>query len=230
MIRSVNSKTTDKRLVLGINCALHPFGVSLVQVDHDHFHTLIDQTIHTKGSAIEDLVFVLEDICQKNGHQLSDIDIIGLLNGPGTYTAMRLSLTVVKTIAQLYSTTLVGLSSLEHLAWMNRGRPGVYISIFHARADQHNAALFGVEKRKLKRLTDDFLWTEPEILPFFKKQKGSMTCIGTLPDTLVSQLGNFKNIHYMATDIHARYIAHQACEPDYLTQPKPLDIYYPTSI
>ena len=70
MTRSANSNHTNSRITLGINCALAPFGISLIQVDEDSSSVLVEQSINTKGSAIEDLVFVIEEMCQKVGKQL----------------------------------------------------------------------------------------------------------------------------------------------------------------
>ena len=230
MTKSANFKVNKTQLVLAINCALAPFGVALVRMENGKEDVLIDQVINTQGSRMEELIVLLQEFCHSAHYSLSDVQCIGILTGPGSYTSMRLSLTVVKTLSQLYSIPIIGLSTLEHIVWRFRRNPGIYISVFHARADQHNTAVFGVQDSQIKRLTDDFLWNENEILSYLKKQNGDITCIGKLPDSIESQIDQFESVGYIPCDIIARYIAQQANQTGFSKTAQPVDIYYPTSV
>ena len=63
------------------------------------------------------LVPAIRDLLEHAGLAVADLDgfVVGL--GPGSYTGLRIGLTAVKTLAYAVSKPLVGIDSLEIIAW-----------------------------------------------------------------------------------------------------------------
>jgi len=64
-----------------------------------------------------DLIPRLAEILAKAGLAPRDIEVIGVGLGPGSYTGVRVGVTAAKTLAYATGAALVGLDSLEAVAW-----------------------------------------------------------------------------------------------------------------
>jgi len=87
-----------------------------------------DETTHAAT-----LIPRIERLLQNQGMKLSDIDGLGVAVGPGSFTGLRIGLSVVKGMAIGLNIKAVGFSSLEALAFNGRGRDGIIASVVDAR-------------------------------------------------------------------------------------------------
>ena len=60
-----------------------------------------------------DMLAFLRDTLQKFGYEFSDITGIGVLRGPGSYTGLRIGLTVLNTMAHAEKIPIVGATGEE---------------------------------------------------------------------------------------------------------------------
>ena len=103
------------------------------------------------------LMPAIEKIIQDHGWIPSDLTKVVVAKGPGSYTGVRIGVTVAKTLAWTLGIDLVGLSSLEAIA-LNVVESNGYISpIFDARRGQVFTALFKSEAGTLTRIEEDRL-------------------------------------------------------------------------
>ncbi|MFC4800406.1 tRNA (adenosine(37)-N6)-threonylcarbamoyltransferase complex dimerization subunit type 1 TsaB [Neobacillus sp. GCM10023253] len=88
----------------------------------------------------------------------SDLTKIVVAKGPGSYTGVRIGVTIAKTLAWTLNIPLVGISSLEILA-AGPGRyfDGLISPIFDARRGQVYTGLYQVENGELKVIEPDQL-------------------------------------------------------------------------
>ncbi len=66
--------------------------------------------------AAEKILVCLEDLLQRQHYDLKDIDLFAVTHGPGSFTGLRIGLSVMKTLAHLYHKPTVGVSTLAALA------------------------------------------------------------------------------------------------------------------
>lgn len=86
----------------------------------------------------------------------NDLTKIVVAQGPGSYTGVRIGVTIAKTLAWTLKIPLVGVSSLEILAaTVGRYFPGTVSPLFDARRGQIYTGLYQYENGKIKTVEKD---------------------------------------------------------------------------
>ena len=85
------------------------------------------------------------------GHQLSEVDVIAVANGPGSFTGLRIGLST----ARPGELPCIGVSTLEAMAWNLAHVDGVICCAMDARRKQVYNAFFEAKDGQLTRLTPD---------------------------------------------------------------------------
>ncbi|MER1998917.1 MAG: tRNA (adenosine(37)-N6)-threonylcarbamoyltransferase complex dimerization subunit type 1 TsaB [Lysinibacillus sp.] len=75
----------------------------------------------------------VEELLNKAGLKPTDIDAIAVSEGPGSYTGVRIGVTIAKTLAWTLQKPLVGVSSVKALAYNGQLFKGVVCALFDAR-------------------------------------------------------------------------------------------------
>ena len=73
---------------------------------------------------------------------LAEVDYIALTNGPGSFTGLRIGVSVVKGLAWALGKPVLAVSSLEALAYNLKDRPSLVCPVIDARKDEVYAALY----------------------------------------------------------------------------------------
>lgn len=84
----------------------------------------------------------IEQLMQKANLKPADIDGIAVSEGPGSYTGLRIGVTIAKTLAWSLKKPLVGVSSLKVLASNGDFYEGTICSLFDARRSNVYAAAY----------------------------------------------------------------------------------------
>lgn len=94
---------------LGVNLAVEPFSLALT----DEGKFLIETRIKGNYDFSENLLFYLEQAVTAVGKTIQDINAIGVVSGPGSYTGLRLSHTHCKTLASILNCPLYGMDTFD---------------------------------------------------------------------------------------------------------------------
>lgn len=96
-----------------------------------------------------------ESVLSAVAAKLSDVELLAVSHGPGSFTGVRIGVSAVKGIAFARGLPCVGVSALEALGQNLYGLNGVVCAAMDARRDQVYTALFRVGAKGLIRLTED---------------------------------------------------------------------------
>ena len=123
---------------LGIETANAPLSVAIVK-DGKVLAEIVQNVklTHSIGA-----MPAVEEVFQKAGLKPNDIDAVAVSEGPGSYTGVRIGVTLAKTLAWTLKKPLVGVSSLQVLAGNGRLFNGIICPLFDARRSNVYAGIY----------------------------------------------------------------------------------------
>ncbi|UWG98252.1 tRNA (adenosine(37)-N6)-threonylcarbamoyltransferase complex dimerization subunit type 1 TsaB [Dehalobacter sp. DCM] len=92
--------------------------------------------LHTGKTHSERLIPMVDQLFQASGWKLNEVDLIGVVRGPGSFTGIRIGIATAQGLAQVMNIPIVGVSSLDALSWAGNGRPEDTIVILDARKNE----------------------------------------------------------------------------------------------
>ncbi len=108
------------------------------------------------------LLPMAEDILRSLKLSFSDVELYACSKGPGSFTGVRIGVSLVKGLAFGKNVPCVGVSTLEALAENMRGINGIIVPVMDARRNQVYGAIYESDGEDLKCLVPDgaFSFTE----------------------------------------------------------------------
>lgn len=146
-------------------------------------------TLNTGNTHSETLLVSVKSLMDQANIKVSDVDLFAVTNGPGSFTGIRIGVSLIKGLA-FGNRKCVGVSTLEALAYNMIDRCGIICSVMDARREQVYNALFKAENGSLTRLCDDRLITLSDLDNELKNYSCPIYLVGDGYDIAVSYLQN----------------------------------------
>jgi tRNA threonylcarbamoyladenosine biosynthesis protein TsaB len=141
-------------IVLGIDTSGYVNAVGVV----DDSRVLADSTFPAKTDSLEQIVPNIDSTLQSVGLTLKDIQGIGVGLGPGSWTGIRVGVTVGKMLAFSAGRPVVGVPTLEALAYSARHEASLICSVIAVGVgDAVYAGLYSPEDNNIKRIGDYYI-------------------------------------------------------------------------
>ena len=138
-------------LVMGIDTSTTQGGVALLSGQG----VICEYTLNIKATYSERLLPLIDRALQDAGITLGQVDGFAVAVGPGSFTGLRIGLSTAKGLAVVGGQPLVGVSTLEAMAWTLPFCAHPVCPILDARKGEIYCALFRHEGDRLIRLMDD---------------------------------------------------------------------------
>lgn len=149
---------------LGIDTANLPLSVAIVKDGV----VLIEESSMMKVNHSLRAMPAVEEACRKAAISPGEIDAIAVSQGPGSYTGVRIGVTIAKTLAWTLGKPLYGVSSLQSLAMNGQLFSGVICPLFDARRSNVYAGVYRAVGETLACVIEDQHSSLVEILEQLK--------------------------------------------------------------
>ncbi|AOC57649.1 MULTISPECIES: tRNA (adenosine(37)-N6)-threonylcarbamoyltransferase complex dimerization subunit type 1 TsaB [Bacillus] len=137
--------------ILAIDTSNHTLGIALVKGS-----TVIGESItYLKKNHSVRAMPTVEALMKECGVAPSELSKIVVAKGPGSYTGVRIGVTIAKTLAWTLSIPISAVSSLETLAANGQYFDGWISPLFDARRGQVYTGLYTFEEGKIKEIKPD---------------------------------------------------------------------------
>ena len=138
-------------LVMGIDTSTTQGGVALLSGQG----VVCEYTLNIKATYSERLLPLIDRALRDAGITLGQVEGFAVAVGPGSFTGLRIGLSTAKGLAVVGGQPLVGVSTLEAMAWTLPFCAHPVCPILDARKGEIYCALFRHEGDRLIRLMDD---------------------------------------------------------------------------
>lgn len=183
-------------LILGIDtsgktaaAALYEDGVMLGQISIF--------TLKTQSQVILPTVKRLMSDC---GRELSDLNLLAVSAGPGSYTGIRIGISAVKAMAFALNIPCCAVSSLEGMAY-NCGFTGYICPVMKARKDLVYAALYRMDGGKAECVLKEQIISTLDLNNALSKNDEKIMITGDAAESFCSE---YKKSHYLLSPTHLR--------------------------
>ncbi|KXH78531.1 tRNA (adenosine(37)-N6)-threonylcarbamoyltransferase complex dimerization subunit type 1 TsaB [Sporosarcina sp. HYO08] len=159
---------------LGIDTSNTPLSVAIVQDGN----ILVE---YNSGLAINHSLRAMptiEEVCKKAGLLPADIDAIAVSEGPGSYTGVRIGVTIAKTLAWTLGKPLIGVSSLQVLAANAMYFTGLICPIVDARRNNVYAGVYRYDAGKWISMIKDGHYSIEALTQMLKEHESPVLFIG----------------------------------------------------
>lgn len=129
---------------------------SVCVYDSDENKTIGEFFINTKLTHSQTLVPMIDALLKSTNTRVEDIDCYAVNTGPGSFTGIRIGVSVVKGMAMALDKLCVSVSTLESMAYNFIDADDIVVcSCMDARRNQVYNALFNVSNATVNRICDD---------------------------------------------------------------------------
>ncbi|NLY76551.1 MAG: tRNA (adenosine(37)-N6)-threonylcarbamoyltransferase complex dimerization subunit type 1 TsaB [Tissierellia bacterium] len=111
----------------------------------------------------ENLVPMVKTLLDNLSLKVSDIDLYGVAVGPGSFTGLRIGIATVKAFAHVYNKPIVGISTLEGLAF-NLSHRGIIVPMIDARRNRVYTGIYKWENGYLNNIEEDTVMEIDQLL------------------------------------------------------------------
>lgn len=137
--------------ILAIDTSTNVLGVGVISEDKviGEYITNIKRNHSTR--VLPAVNYLLQDC----GISINDIDKIAVAKGPGSYTGIRIGVTIAKTLAWTLKVPLVGVSTLRLMAATPRYFNGYIVPVIDARRGNIYTGLYEYQNNELVQVIED---------------------------------------------------------------------------
>lgn len=178
-------------------------------------------TLNTSLTHSETMLPMVENLLHNSKISINDIDIFACSAGPGSFTGVRIGISIIKGLAFGTDKPCIGVSTLEALAYNMTGFNGIICPVMDARRSQVYNALF----RNGERLTEDRLITVDELYNDIQKYNEEIYYTGDgyklidFNKTVTPELLRYQNAYSVAQcalKLKGKYVTDIELSPVYL--------------
>ena len=176
--------------ILSIECSASPASVAVIEDGK----ITASSFVNVKLTHSQTLLPMVESTLKSSMLSINDIDGISVSVGPGSFTGIRIGISIAKGLATPRNLPCVPISTLEAMAYMFLSEDITVCAVMDARCNQLYNALFKVKDGKVVRLCQDRAILIDELKTELQSISDNIVICGDGSDVFYEHIKDFKNI------------------------------------
>ncbi len=176
--------------ILSIECSASPASVAVIEDGK----IIASSFVNVKLTHSQTLLPMIESTLKSSMLSINDIDGISVSVGPGSFTGIRIGISIAKGLATPRNLPCVPISTLEAMAYMFLSEDITVCAVMDARCNQLYNALFKVKDGKIVRLCQDRAILIDELKTELQSISDNIVICGDGSDVLQELIRDFRNI------------------------------------
>ena len=155
--------------ILGVDSSARSASIALIEDGE----ILSEFFINVGLTHSQTLAPMVKNVLDNTSTKLRDLDLFAVSFGPGSFTGIRIGVSLVKGMAMPFDTPCIGVSTLYSMAFNLLNEDAVVCAVMDARCNQVYNAIFDIKDGKIQRLTKDRAISIVDLykeLKFFQKK------------------------------------------------------------
>lgn len=140
--------------ILAVDTSSKTAYVSIAEAQGDKVKPLVSYSYEAPSHTTA-LTKMIDSVLRLSGLSLDDIDLYAASVGPGSFTGVRIGVSVIKGFAFVDSKPCVGVSSLDALAYGALGCRGIITPVIDARRGTFYTSAYLSDGRQITKLTSE---------------------------------------------------------------------------
>ncbi len=142
---------------------------------------LLEKDVCAPREHMRILLPLIDSMLAESGLDILDIEAIAVGLGPGSFTGLRIGVSVAKGLAMGLGRGIIGISSLDIIAEGAKGAGGLILAAADAKRKEIYTALYAEKAGRLQRLTDYEAVSPSELLGRVERmiKTGPLTIVGS---------------------------------------------------
>ncbi len=161
-------------LILGIETATER--VSVAVGGHEGVIGLFEVTKGRRHA--ETVVPAIDFVCRQAGIELDEIGLVAVDVGPGLFTGMRVGLAAAKAIAQALRVPMIGITSLDLLAFPCQHSDRVIVPVIDARRGEVFSAMYRQVPGGIQRISEPTVGTVEDLVADLMARSQDVLLVG----------------------------------------------------
>ncbi|MCM1132638.1 MAG: tRNA (adenosine(37)-N6)-threonylcarbamoyltransferase complex dimerization subunit type 1 TsaB [Ruminococcus flavefaciens] len=162
-------------ILFGFDTSGKTASVALLDTDTEIF--LAQTSLYTTKTHSQVIMPEIKYLLEQSGKSLGDVGLVAVANGPGSYTGLRIGVSVAKAMAYALGIDCAGVSTLKGLAYSNIAK-GVICSVMTARAELVYAGVYESDGYEIKPICDERLMSRDELAEILAVNGKPLTLCG----------------------------------------------------
>lgn len=138
-----------------------------------------DYNINQELTHSETLVPMIKDLLKNLNIKIEEIDLYAVGKGPGSFTGLRIGMTVAKTFAQIFNKDIIGVSTLKALASQILTEKTI-VPILDARGGRVYYGVYKYENKEIINVEEDELIYFDDLIENLKNKYKEIIFVGDI--------------------------------------------------
>ena len=160
-----------------------------------------DYNVNQELTHSETLVPMIKELLKNLNISLSEIDLYAVGKGPGSFTGLRIGMTIAKTFAQINNKNIVGISTLEAMA-NQLMTDKLIVPILDARGGRVYYGIYKTNNNNTTIIEKDNLIYFDELLMMLVNLKEDIIFVGEINEVFKEKILLYSNCYLAPTSLN----------------------------